>query len=170
MFTHMPIYVCTDTPMRPGVSLISHRCHQAMKFLAIQMSVTELTNSPSTLLHNLGKGRLFNFTKWIPKAGNTCASLWANAYACVSIIGYTPKPSSTPTPTKPPNGIQTPTPIQNGMATNCNKFHFVETGNTCPVIQPKYKVTLADLVRWNPAIKADCSGLWARTYLCVGTL
>ncbi|GBF66700.1 LysM domain-containing protein [Trichophyton mentagrophytes] len=113
---------------------------------------------------------LSDFTKWNPKAGNTCAGLWANAYACVSVIGYTPKPSPTPTPTKPPNGIQTPTPIQNGMVTNCNKFHFVETGNTCPVIQAKYKVTLADLVKWNPAIKADCTGLWAKSYLCVGTL
>ncbi|KAK2850657.1 hypothetical protein FQN49_005450 [Arthroderma sp. PD_2] len=113
---------------------------------------------------------LSDFTKWNPKAGNTCAGFWANAYACVSITGYTPKPSATPTPTKRPNGTQTPTPIQNGMVKNCNKFHFVDTGNTCPVVQAKYKATLANLFKWNPAIKADCTGLWAKTYLCVGTL
>ncbi|EFR03919.1 LysM domain-containing protein [Nannizzia gypsea CBS 118893] len=110
--------------------------------------------------------QLADFLKWNPKAGNNCAGLWANANACVSVIGYTP----TPTPTKPGNGIQTPTPIQNGMVTNCKQFHFVEPGQTCSVIQAKYKVSLADVVKWNPAITANCSGMWSKAYLCVGTL
>ncbi|KAM5466933.1 hypothetical protein MauCBS54593_005552 [Microsporum audouinii] len=109
---------------------------------------------------------LAQFTRWNPSAGSDCSSLWANAYVCVSIIGH----ESQPSPTKPPNSIQTPTPTQNGMVNNCNKFHFVEIGNICPIIQAKYKVTLANLVKWNPAIRADCTGLWAGTYLCVGTI
>lgn len=105
---------------------------------------------------------LAQFQQWNPKAGSNCAGLWAEAYACVSIVGHTP------TPTQPGNGISTPTPIQSGMVSNCNKFHFVEKDQTCPVIQAKYGVSLANLYRWNPAIKADCTGMWAQTYLCVG--
>ncbi|KAH7128638.1 LysM domain-containing protein [Dendryphion nanum] len=105
---------------------------------------------------------LAQFQTWNPKAGTNCAGLWAEAYACVSIIGHTP------TPTQPGNGIATPTPIQSGMVGNCNKFHFVEKNQLCPAIQQKYGVTLANLFKWNPAIKADCTGMWAETYLCVG--
>ncbi|KAH7096027.1 LysM domain-containing protein [Paraphoma chrysanthemicola] len=105
---------------------------------------------------------LAQFQQWNPKAGANCGGLWAEAYACVSIVGHTP------TPTQPGNGIATPTPIQSGMVNNCNKFHFVESGQNCPAIQTKYGVSLANLFRWNPAIKADCTGMWAQTYLCVG--
>ena len=102
------------------------------------------------------------------------------------------KPLQTPTTTQPSNGVTTPTPIQSGMVKNCNKFHFVQSGETCPVIQSKYKVTLANLVKWSkfmlktstllsireltlaffldPAIKADCTGMWGSTYLCVGVI
>jgi hypothetical protein len=30
------------------------------------------------------------FMAWNPQAGSTCGGLWAEAYACVSIIGHTP--------------------------------------------------------------------------------
>lgn len=32
---------------------------------------------------------------WNPQAGNTCQGIWANAYACVSIIGYVPPVTTT---------------------------------------------------------------------------
>jgi hypothetical protein len=32
---------------------------------------------------------LARFNEWNPSVGSTCSGLWANAYACVSIIGYT---------------------------------------------------------------------------------
>ncbi|KAK3202550.1 hypothetical protein GRF29_161g1592546 [Pseudopithomyces chartarum] len=47
------------------------------------------------------------FLQWNPQAGSNYAGLWAEAYACVSIIGHTPskssitiKSSATPTPTR----------------------------------------------------------------------
>lgn len=105
---------------------------------------------------------LAKFLEWNPKAGSNCNGLWANAYACVSVIGYTP------TPTDPGNGVQTPAPIQAGMVANCKKFHYVATGQNCPDIQTKYGVTLANLYKWNPAIGPDCRGMWAEAYICVG--
>ena len=86
---------------------------------------------------------LEDFLAWNPQAGDTCANLLADAYACISVTGHTP------TPTKPSNGIETPRPIQDGMVDNCNKFHFVESGETCPAIQEEYEVGLEDLVKWS---------------------
>lgn len=31
-------------------------------------------------------------------------------------------------------------------------------------------MTLANMVKWNLAINADCTRLWVKTYLCVGLL
>jgi LysM repeat protein len=105
---------------------------------------------------------LDEFLAWNPEAGATCTNLLADAYACVSVTGHTP------TPTKPDNGIETPQPIQAGMVDNCNKFHLVASGQTCDAIEKEYDVELDDLVKWNPAIKDDCTGMWAATNLCVG--
>ncbi|KAI8258752.1 LysM domain-containing protein [Colletotrichum sp. SAR11_239] len=107
---------------------------------------------------------LANFLAWNKGAGSNCGGLWADAYACVGVVG------GSTTPTNPGNGIQTPTPIQTGMTTKCKSFHFVESGQTCAVIAPKYGVTVANLISWNPAVGSGCNGMWAETYLCVAVL
>jgi hypothetical protein len=104
------------------------------------------------------------FTAWNPSAGSSCAGLWADAYACVSIIGHTP------TPVQPGNGVQTPSPIQSGMVTNCKTFHFVVKDETCATITTKYRISQSNFVRWNPAVGSDCRGMWAQTYACVAVL
>ncbi|KAF4465975.1 domain-containing [Fusarium albosuccineum] len=104
---------------------------------------------------------LSQFTTWNPSAGPSCTGLWASTYACVGIIGFTPSP------TDPGNGIETPAPIQDGMTTECRRFHFVESGQTCQVIANQYSITVAQFVRWNPAVGSNCAGRWANTYACV---
>ncbi|KAK5657992.1 hypothetical protein OQA88_2546 [Cercophora sp. LCS_1] len=112
---------------------------------------------------------LAQFLAWNPAAGATCSGLWANAYACVSIIGVDPPPPTTTT-TSAGNGVTTPVPTQAGMVANCNKFHFVASGQTCAVIASLYSISTAQFTQWNPAANADCSGLWASTYACVGVI
>lgn len=102
------------------------------------------------------------FQKWNPETGNNCSGLWANAYVCVSIIGRDT------TPVQPDNGIQTPTPAQPEMVSSCNKFHYVRRGQSCQDIANDNGITVADFTSWNSRAKADCSGLWADTYACVG--
>ncbi|KAM7192238.1 hypothetical protein V8F20_008940 [Naviculisporaceae sp. PSN 640] len=102
-------------------------------------------------------------TQWNPSVGSNCAGLWANAYACVSIIGHTP------TPVNPGNGIQTPTPIQDGMTKSCKTFHFV-SGQTCQSVLDKYKITMANFYKWNPAVGNNCQNMWDKTYVCVAVL
>ncbi|KFG84795.1 LysM domain-containing protein [Metarhizium anisopliae] len=108
---------------------------------------------------------LHDFLTWNPKAGNQCSGLWANAYSCVSIIGYTP-----PTPAEPRNGVETPMPIQPGMVTNCNKFYYVNSGDSCVSIAASSGISESDLINWNPGAGKQCTSLWANTYACIGTL
>ena len=66
------------------------------------------------------------------------------------------------------NGIATPQPTQPGMVTNCNKFHYISQSVTCSQVLSYEVISLADFVRWNPTVKADCSGMWAGVNVCVG--
>ncbi|KAI6778187.1 LysM domain-containing protein [Emericellopsis cladophorae] len=144
--------IATPTPTQP--SLLTN-CNKFHKVKSGEICATIATKYAIPLA---------KFLQWNPKAGNNCVGLWKDAYACVSVIGY--KPPTTPTTTS--NGIATPTPIQDGMIRNCKKFHLLKTGQTCETIQKQYKVTLASLIKWNPAIGSDCRSLWANTHLCVG--
>ncbi|KAK3348646.1 hypothetical protein B0T25DRAFT_457164 [Lasiosphaeria hispida] len=96
--------------------------------------------------------------------GEKCAAMWANVYACVSIVGHTP------TPTAPSNGITTPEPIQDGMTTSCKTFHFMQSGQTCTDLAKRYGISIDQIKAWNPAAGSQCTGLWANTYACVGVL
>ncbi|KAF5627492.1 hypothetical protein F52700_8418 [Fusarium sp. NRRL 52700] len=65
------------------------------------------------------------------------------------------------------NSIQTPEPIQEGMVSNCNKFHFVSPTTTCQGVLDYYKISLSDFTKWNPAVGEDCTNMWAGTNACV---
>lgn len=102
------------------------------------------------------------FLSWNPSAGSDCTGLWANAYACISIIGHTPT-SAAPTTTTTGNGIATPSPIQDGMVRNCDSFYMVKSGDTCDKISSGNGITSAQLISWNPAVGSNCGSLWLDT-------
>ncbi|KAF7558113.1 hypothetical protein G7Z17_g83 [Cylindrodendrum hubeiense] len=110
---------------------------------------------------------LKDFYSWNPSVGSTCKSLMAEYYVCVSIVGWSPPK---PSPTSPGNGISTPSPIQTGMVKNCKKFYRVQKTSTCASIQTSYKVTMAQLAKWNPAIGSKCTALWPDYNICVGVI
>ena len=115
---------------------------------------------------------LAQFLAWNPSAGSNCAGLWANAYACVGIIGGSPPPSTTvrtSTTTSAGNGISTPVPTQPGIVANCDRFHLVKSGDTCATIGAQYTVTAQRIQQWN-GLTSACSGLWADAYVCVRTI
>lgn len=71
-------------------------------------------------------------------------------------------PTTTPTSTKP----TAPGPTQTGQAANCNRWDFVNLGDTCNTFVAKYPgLTLAVLTSWNGAVGSTCSGIWAETYV-----
>jgi hypothetical protein len=78
---------------------------------------------------------------------------------CVGVIG-----GATPTQ----GAVQTPQPTQPGMVTNCKKFRYAETGVVCSQITSFNHISLADFVKWNAGVGADCTKMWAKSYVCVG--
>lgn len=72
--------------------------------------------------------------------------------------------------TTPGNGITTPTPTQPPMVGNCNAFHFVAPGESCGAVLRASGVSLAQLYTRNPSVNADCIGMWAGVYVCVGVV
>ncbi|KAH7039792.1 uncharacterized protein B0I36DRAFT_309348 [Microdochium trichocladiopsis] len=116
-----------------------------------------------------------NFYIWNPAARSDCSGLWANTFC---YIGNTVGPSITlrpPTPTtttKPPagNGVATPTPFQVGMVSNCKSFYLVRSGDTCSSIASARGISVNNFIRWNPAVGAGCTGMWANTWACVGLI
>ncbi|RYC65769.1 hypothetical protein CHU98_g428 [Xylaria longipes] len=115
---------------------------------------------------------LQNFYSWNPAVGSSCSTLIAGDYVCV---GTTTSPTSVatstskPTTTTPGNGISTPTPVQTGIASNCNGFYLVQSGDTCDNIAADEGISVADFYDWNPAVGVNtCKTLEAETYVCVG--
>ncbi|KAK9434602.1 LysM domain protein [Metarhizium brunneum] len=109
---------------------------------------------------------LTDFLNWKPKAGQKCGSLWADTYACVSVMGYKPQP----TPSKPDNSVKTPSPTQPGIVDNCDRFYLVQAGDSCVTVAANAGISVADLLKWNPQAGSQCTGLWANAYACTGTI
>ncbi|RFU35297.1 hypothetical protein B7463_g1040, partial [Scytalidium lignicola] len=108
---------------------------------------------------------LTQFYAWNPAVGSTCVSLFLGYYVCIDVIGFTPTITTTiKTTTTTGNGISTPTPIQTGMATNCDKFHLVISGDQCGTIAANAGVSLAQFYSWNPAVGSTCATLFLDYY------
>ncbi|KAF2445203.1 carbohydrate-binding module family 50 protein [Karstenula rhodostoma CBS 690.94] len=109
------------------------------------------------------------FLAWNPKAGSDCTGLWANAYACVSIIGHTPT-SAAPSTTTPGNGITTPSPIQSGIVSNSDSFYMVKSGDNCDKIASANGIISAQIISWNPDVGLTYGNLWLDTYVCISII
>jgi LysM repeat protein len=125
----------------------------------------------STIASNEGIS-LTDFYAWNPAVGTSCEYLGLGDYVCVDIIGYTPSTTTatSTTTTTAGNGITTPTPIQTGMASNCDLFYLVVSGDTCSTIASNEGVGLSDFYAWNPAVGTSCQYLGLGDYVCVGVI
>ncbi|POR34653.1 LysM domain-containing protein, partial [Tolypocladium paradoxum] len=92
---------------------------------------------------------------------NPCNLIVGNTYCVERNYGIPPETTVTSTAptTTTGNGIATPTPTQAGMTPT-------ET-NGCAAIASNHGISLDSFYAWNPAVKADCSGL---VYVCVGVI
>ncbi|GAP83178.2 hypothetical protein SAMD00023353_0401860 [Rosellinia necatrix] len=109
-----------------------------------------------------------DFLKWNPAIGETCSSLWTGYYYCVGVAG---------TPTQPPPTLKATTttttttgvPTQTGIISGCKQWHKAVSGDSCASIVSQYGTfTLQQFLKWNPAVGADCSGLWLGYNYCIG--
>ncbi|KAG9497550.1 hypothetical protein J7337_010411 [Fusarium musae] len=146
----------TPSPIQDGVT------KDCKKFHFVQTTTT------CASIEEYYKLPFATFKSWNPAVGNNCQSLLANYWVCVKVKGW--KPSTPTKPSKPANGIETPAIIQPGLATSCNKFHKVKKTTTCASIQDYYKITMEQIAQWNPAVGSKCTALWAGYSVCVGVI
>ncbi|KAI1056071.1 hypothetical protein LB507_001494 [Fusarium sp. FIESC RH6] len=140
--------ISTPSPIQPNMVGKCNKFHMVA------------TTTTCSSIQNYYSISLTDFGKWNPAVGANCAGLWAGYNVCVGVIGGTP--------TQPSNGVKTPSPIQPKMVSNCKKFHKVASTTTCSSIQKYYKITMAQLAKWNPTVGSGCDKLWADYWVCVG--
>jgi hypothetical protein len=56
------------------------------------------------------------------------------------------------------------------MASNCNKFYLVESGDQCGTIAANEGITLTEFYSWNPAVGTNCEYLDLGDYVCVDVI
>ncbi|KAM5430480.1 hypothetical protein McanMca71_007204 [Microsporum canis] len=122
-----------------------------------------------SIVRKFGTFSLEDFYAWNPAVGSSCTGLWAGYHYCVGIPGT---PSHPPTTTSAPMTTTTipagPSPTQDGIISTCTKYHKAVSGDTCFGIATAFGTfTVEEFVAWNPAVKSDCSGMWAGYYYCV---
>lgn len=143
--------VATPSPILPGMVSNCNKFHLVRSTTTCQ-GIVDYNKITTT-----------NFRNWNTGINSGCTNLLLGYYACAGVIGGSAPP---PTTTKP-STVATPTPIQAGMTKGCTKFHYVRSTTTCQGILDYNKISLARFVKWNPAVKSDCSNLWANTHACV---
>ncbi|KAF2466140.1 uncharacterized protein BDR25DRAFT_377868 [Lindgomyces ingoldianus] len=122
----------------------------------------------NAIVATYGTFTLSDFLAWNPAVGSDCGGLWIDYYYCVGVPGTpTAKPTSKP-PSTTPTKSAGPSPTQSGIVANCQKYYKAVSGDNCQKVVDKYGTfSLADFLKWNPAVGADCGGLWLDYYYCV---
>ncbi|CAG5157188.1 uncharacterized protein ALTATR162_LOCUS4980 [Alternaria atra] len=145
--------VSTPTPVQPR---IVKNCN---KFFFVESGDT------CDVINQKTGARVADIVAW-NGLNSGCTNIWGDTYACIGVIGQSPT-TTTPSPTQTSSGPTTPSPIQSGMTKGCTLWHFIGGSTTCQQVLSYQKITMAQFYKWNPAVKADCSGLWKDTYACV---
>jgi hypothetical protein len=95
--------------------------------------------------------------------GSDCTLLFAGYAYCVE----GPPASTTSTPaTTTTSGPTDPT--QTGIASNCNAWYNVVSGDSCSKIEGLFNITFAQFYAWNPAVGSNRQSLFIGYSYCVG--
>ncbi|KAF3932746.1 hypothetical protein ABW19_dt0205660 [Dactylella cylindrospora] len=155
--------VATPSPVQPGqvANCIGWRYVQSGDTCA--NIVTRFQAPPISL--TLAKLLSYN-----PALGNNCQGLTLRTYVCVQVSAASTTTRTTTTTTAAP--VVTPTPIQSGQVGNCIGWRYVQSTDTCANIVSRYaaapiSLTLANLLKWNPALGSNCAGLTPKYFVCV---
>ncbi|KAK4447078.1 hypothetical protein QBC34DRAFT_143074 [Podospora aff. communis PSN243] len=118
------------------------------------------------------------FLSWNPAVSANCGTnFWLGNWYCVGVSGAATCPTSTVSPTRtstrPPStvtGAPAPAgPTHSGIPCQCNQFHTVVDGDTCPSLTRFYGISRSDFLAWNPAVNSDCTvNFWRGSSYCVG--
>lgn len=100
-----------------------------------------------------------------PSIDADCTNLVPGLWYCVHpTYNWNDVPSNGTTPA---TTVAPPAPTPTGTTPECYQWHVVVSGDNCALLQNTLGVTMAQLVAWNPDLKADCSNLILGDAYCV---
>ncbi|EFQ85020.1 hypothetical protein PTT_20167 [Pyrenophora teres f. teres 0-1] len=67
----------------------------------------------------------------------------------------------------PDDFVKPPAPTNLGTSDHCNKWHVVGQGDTCAILESKYKISHASFKAWNPSLTDSCNNLRTQMAYCV---
>ncbi|OJJ69173.1 hypothetical protein ASPBRDRAFT_103623, partial [Aspergillus brasiliensis CBS 101740] len=119
--------------------------------------------------------------EWNPELKADCDYPFVGYWVCVGIKrpaltiiypttnGTVPDPTPwTPRPLPTDTTVYPPTKTQPGLAPSCSAYYEAQPSDTCDQIlasNPMLKFPL--LLEWNPALKADCTGILPGYFYCI---
>ncbi|CAG8236588.1 unnamed protein product [Penicillium salamii] len=99
------------------------------------------------------------FVEWNPAVGTDCSDIKSGYYYCIWNGTSNPMPSTTT--------VQ-PSPVQTGITSSCKAWYKASDGDDCDLIPEQFGTfSKSDFLKWNPAVKSDCSGLVDGDFYCV---
>ncbi|KAF5664954.1 hypothetical protein FHETE_6814 [Fusarium heterosporum] len=156
-----PVSSPTPSPTQPSNGIKTPSPIQSKMIKSCNKFAIVKSTTTCSSIQSYYKITMSQIAQWNPDVGSDCKGLWVGYNVCVGVVGQKP------TPTNPPSGITTPSPTQPKVVNNCKKFALVKSTTTCSSIQSYYKITMAQIAKWNPTIGSDCKGLWKDYYVCV---
>ncbi|KAK4205398.1 hypothetical protein QBC40DRAFT_156814, partial [Triangularia verruculosa] len=59
-------------------------------------------------------------------------------------------------------------PQMPGIVANCNRYHYVQSGDTCGAIAAINGINLTQFLSWNTEVDVNCTNLWLNYFVCTG--
>lgn len=112
-----------------------------------------------------------------PTVNNDCSSIQVGYRYCIEVNnGFPcnkdlPKAITTKDTEPEPTIDSKPSPTQDSLIGIYMSFYKAKKGDIYTKIITQYQTfNFNAFLEWNPAVKKDCSGIWADIYYCVGVL
>lgn len=145
------------TPTQTGIVSTCNQWYQAVS-----------GDTCEVIANKYGTFTVATFESWNPAVGTSCSSLFLGYCYCVGTTTSPTTKISTTTAAATSTTSSGPQPEQSGIASNCNKYHLVVSGDTCAAIETNAGITSANFLAWNKAINSACSNLFLGYYVCIG--
>ncbi|KFZ09528.1 hypothetical protein V502_08694 [Pseudogymnoascus sp. VKM F-4520 (FW-2644)] len=111
-----------------------------------------------SIIKEEGYVSLDELKEYNPALGSDCSGLIPGDYYCV-MNGTLPLPSV---------ATAAPSATQTGITPDCVSWYRADSGEDCDLVVKMFGTFSAeDFLKWNPAVKPDCSGFKIGNYYCV---
>ncbi len=102
-----------------------------------------------------------------PSIDKSCDNLVTGLWYCVHPVYRWNATSTGGSGTGSSTTVAPPASTPPGTTSQCFAWHVVASGDTCTLLTATLGVTMAQLVAWNPNLKADCSNLLLGDAYCI---